>query len=101
MFGLSVDQYNYILKTVVRPLEQRGAQVWCFGSRARGDFKPFSDLDIMIEIEDVDISNEISEIAEHLSNSNFPYKVEIILLSQFAESYKPGYLKDRKPFASV
>lgn len=110
MFGLSSDQYEYILKNVVYPLERLGAQVWCFGSRARGDFKTFSDLDLMVEFNsdpknklqgaDTDISSKISQIAEKLSHSNFPYKVELVLFSQFAESYKPGYFRDRKAFST-
>lgn len=98
MFGLTAEEYSYITLNVVEPLEELGAKAWCFGSRARGDFHPFSDLDIMIEAPSVDISHKLGEIRETLSNSNFPYKVDIVLQSEFAESYKDGYLKDRQPF---
>jgi len=44
----------------------------------------------------VDLSQELGPLSEFLSNSLFPYKVDLVQFSQFAESYKPGYLTDRK-----
>lgn len=43
-FGLSQSEYKLIQLLVIEPLARYQAQVWIFGSRARGDFKPFSDL---------------------------------------------------------
>ncbi|MFM8316713.1 MAG: nucleotidyltransferase domain-containing protein [Deltaproteobacteria bacterium] len=96
-FGLSPQQYEFILKIVVHPLEALGASVWCYGSRARGDHSPFSDLDLMVE-SDKDLSREISSISDFLEESQFPYKVEIVLYSHFAEQYKAGYENDKKRF---
>ncbi len=48
-FGLTDSQYKYIYETVVAPIANKGARIWCFGSRARGDHKPYSDLDLAIE----------------------------------------------------
>ena len=44
-FGLSEDELNTLAQLVVGPLVGAGAKVWCFGSRARGDHKKFSDID--------------------------------------------------------
>ena len=96
-FGLSASEYQFIEENVVLPLEQLGATVWCYGSRARGDQTKFSDLDIMIE-SDSDLSKSISIILEKLQDSNFPYKVDLVQLREFAESYKPGYEQDRINF---
>lgn len=94
-FGLSESEYQFIESEVVLPLKKLGAQVWLYGSRARGDFKKFSDLDLMVE-SPKDLSRQIGDIQEKLTNSNFPYKVDLVQWSDFAESYKSGYLKDRK-----
>jgi len=94
-FGLTQDQYQFIFDHVVAPLNKKGAKVFCYGSRARGDHQPFSDLDLMVE-SPVDLSQELGPLSEFLSNSLFPYKVDLVQFSQFAESYKPGYLTDRK-----
>ncbi len=93
-FGLSQEQYDFILKHVLRPLTARGAKLYCYGSRARGDNSPFSDLDLMVHAES-DLSEDVSRMDEFLQNSNFPYQVDLVEWSQFSESYKPGYLKDR------
>lgn len=99
-FGLTTAEYGYITKNVVAPLEDRGGRVFCYGSRARGDHQPFSDLDIMIEA-DADLSALVSELVEQLSNSNFPYKVDLVELRDFAESYKAGYQRDKRPWKAA
>ena len=96
-FGLSEREYEFINDEVALPLRKLGAKVWCYGSRSRGDFKKFSDLDLMVEAPS-DLSAKIGEIQEKLSDSHFPYKVDLVQWMDFAESYKPGYLRDRKEF---
>ena len=93
-FGLTDEQINFIHKTVLIPLQKKGAKIFFYGSRARGDYKKFSDLDIMIEA-DQSLSKELGEIKNQLENSNFPYKVDLVEYKDFADSYKEGYLKDR------
>ncbi len=97
-FGLSPQYFDYILTEVVKPLETYGAEVWCYGSRARGDHQKFSDLDLMVE-SNTDLSKVICELQEKLTNSNFPYKIDLVQINEFADSYKDGYLVDRKRFA--
>ena len=64
--------------------------MFCYGSRARGDHQPYSDLDIMVE-SNHDLSTLISLLQEKLSNSNFPYKIDLVEYRDFADSYKEGY----------
>lgn len=97
MFGLTPAEYEHIRSSVVLPLQALGAQVYCYGSRARGDHRQYSDLDLMVEA-DRDLAATVSEIQEQLSRSNFPYKVDLVQLRHFAEAYKAGYLTDRKLF---
>ena len=96
-FGLTPSQYQYILDTVVKPLNLLGANIWCYGSRARGNYNPFSDLDLMVE-SDRDLSGDLGNIIEQLENSNFPYKVDLVQFMHFAESYKSNYLSERQLF---
>jgi hypothetical protein len=44
------------------------------------------------------LSSLIGQIEEELSNSNFPFKVDIVHLSDFAESYRPSFEKDKLRF---
>ena len=99
-FGLTAEQYTYIHDLVVKPLEAMNAQVWCYGSRARGDYKPYSDLDIMVESPH-DLSGVIEQIKERLTNSNFPYKVDIVEYKHFADAYKASYRTDKVPFRQL
>lgn len=97
-FGLTPQQYEFVLQNVVIPLRQEGAEVYCFGSRARETHRQFSDLDLMVEGEGKALNAKIGAIRENLVESNFPYKVDLVLFSEFADSFKPGYLQDKKLF---
>ena len=79
-FGLSDSEYKYILEKVVAPLNSQGAEIFCFGSRAKGTHKKFSDLDLLIRnVEKTDkMSNVVGVITENLEEENFPYKVDIV-----------------------
>jgi predicted nucleotidyltransferase len=97
MFGLTNGEYDYIRATVVVPLENLGARVYCFGSRARGDHKKFSDLDLMAEA-DQDLSALIGELQERLTESDFPYKVDLVEFRHYAEAYQAGYQREKVVF---
>lgn len=94
MFGLTQDQLDYITQVVVSPLRGLGNEVYCFGSRARLDHQPFSDLDLMVEGPS-DCSREISRIQEILSTGNFPFKVDLVSFPDLASTYVSGYQKDK------
>ncbi|MFN8846855.1 MAG: nucleotidyltransferase family protein [Bdellovibrionales bacterium] len=96
-FGLTEPEYQYITECVVEPLRKNGLQVFCYGSRARGDFKRYSDLDLMIEGNSSEATQALkSKIEEKLTNENFPYKVELVFFEEFADSYKSNYQRDKK-----
>lgn len=93
-FGLTDSQYQMITEIVVRPLRSLGNEVYCFGSRARNDHSTYSDLDLMIE-GTVECQRQIAGMKETLSNSNFPFKVDLVLLKELASSYLASYYQDR------
>lgn len=93
-FGLSGKDFDFIQNNAIKKLWSLDATVWVFGSRARGDHKEFSDLDLYIESKD-DISKEIDQIEETLIESDLPIKVDIVLSSNFAESYRTSLDSDK------
>lgn len=95
-FGLTDKELSFLKDELVRPMSQLGAKVYVFGSRARGDHQQFSDLDILIEPGEEDIKSSLLLIKEKLEESNFPYKVDIVLFSDLATSYRENVLMDRK-----
>lgn len=95
-FGLSENDYQLFQNEVVLPLKKTGLNLFIFGSRARGDFKNFSDFDLMYEncvTKEQDL--KVAEVIENLSKSNFPYKVDLVKLEDFSLVYLDSYLKDR------
>ena len=93
-FGLTDRQLQYIQETVVDPLQNQGATVWIFGSRARGDHQKFSDLDLMVSSRN-DISFDLSKVQERLEEENFPFKVDIVESKNFAESNRKSFDRDK------
>ncbi len=59
-------------------------KVYLFGSRARGDHMPFSDVDLAF-LSDEDISGRLTLLREILDESNFPYKVDLVNLKESKE----------------
>ena len=96
-FGLSENQYDYIQITVCKPLTDLGAKIYCYGSRARGTHTDYSDLDLMVE-SDTDLNSKIGFIKETLTKSNFPLKVDLVQLVDFAQSYKKQFETEKIPF---
>lgn len=95
-FGLAQDDYNFIKKHIQEKLGT-DIKIWCFGSRARGDQRKFSDLDLIIDGPD-ELRQKIGELDELFEESNLPIKVDIVLDGDFAESYRESYIKDRVEF---
>lgn len=95
-FGLAAKDYEFISKAL-SPLREMGARIWCFGSRARGDHRPFSDLDLMVE-SPADLSRAVAALKEVFEESRLPIKIDLVELRDFAESYRPGFEKDRVAF---
>lgn len=95
-FGLTQDQINFI-KAQLKENLLNEYEVWIFGSRSRGDFGEFSDLDLMIE-SNTDQQSQIGKLNEVFENSNLPIKVDLIQSKDFAESYRDNYLSERNIF---
>ncbi len=99
-FGLTPEQFSEIERTIVRPLIAKGARVYCFGSRARGDHRAFSDLDLMVESGTLN-DLELGALVEKMRSGNFPFKVDLVHLSEFADSYRAGYEAEKIPFVEM
>ena len=59
-------------------------EIYLFGSRARGDNTPFSDVDIAL-LASKDMSDKMTILRDILEESNFPYKVDLVDLSSNKE----------------
>lgn len=96
-FGLSDKQLKILENIVVSPLKNWEVKVWIFGSRARGDFKEFSDIDLLYELpKDIELPDSfIFKIISEIEDSDLIYKIDLVNIADLAESYKSSVLKDR------
>ncbi len=80
----TIEELRDFLKTFFKDTK---VEIFLFGSRARGDNSRFSDVDIGF-LSDVDISKRLIFLREIIENSNLPYKVDIIDLSENTDLLK-------------
>lgn len=96
--GLTQAELQFIQNTLISPLKSKGARVFIFGSRAKGTFKKFSDIDLLYCLSDGVIipGHYIYQLLSDLEESNFPYKVDLINEVELATSYKDNILLEMK-----
>lgn len=95
-FGLSDDQFKILENILIQPLKAQNAKLFVFGSRARGNHHPFSDIDILIEQDPLHpiSANLIFNIQSELEDSNLAIKVDLVLKQNLAPSYRESILRD-------
>ncbi len=65
-------------RMVLVALAKREAEVWLFGSCARGEVMQHSDIDIAILPRDTLPQGFFSELAERIQESESPYEVDLV-----------------------
>ena len=74
---LPADHRRLVLNILRAHLPQR-TTTWVFGSRATGRARRYSDLDLAIDAGQQLTLDEIGELAEAFSDSDLPYKVDLV-----------------------
>jgi len=67
-----------IVLDILRAHLPHGARAWVFGSRATGTARRYSDLDVALEWERPLGLDLIGAVTEALSESELPYKVDVV-----------------------
>jgi type I restriction enzyme S subunit len=75
------EDHAAILRGVLRAHLPPGARAYVFGSRVHGSARTYSDLDLALEWDRPLGLDIVGEIAEALSESDLPYKVDIVDLA--------------------
>jgi len=83
-----------IVCDVLRAHLPKGARACVFGSRAQGRARPYSDLDLALEWDQPLGLDVIGAIAEALSESDLPYKVDIVDLALVEPSFRRRIAKN-------
>jgi predicted nucleotidyltransferase len=81
-------------KIILDFFRNKRVKVFLFGSRAREEEYPASDVDIgIIPLSDSEIG-QITLLKERIENSNIPYKVDIVNLNEVSDDFKKEILKE-------
>jgi len=91
--GAAID-VEAAMRIASRELGGQPAQLYLFGSRARGDAARASDIDIAILPEAPLESGTLSRIRDALDESTIPYEVEVIDLSSVDETFRRRVLAE-------
>lgn len=88
-YGMTDEQFELLDRLVLRPLKNRGAEVFLFGSRSIGKHHSHSDVDLLYRVPGAALpAGFMSEIAESIEESRFPFAVELVEERDLAESYR-------------
>ncbi len=82
---------------IVRAILQRhlpGRDVRIYGSRARGDAKPFSDLDLAVMGNDPVSPGTMAALQDDFTESDLPFKVDVLEWATLSESFREAIRKD-------
>ena len=95
MFGLDNKHIDFILKILDKYF--KNTEYFVFGSRSKGNYKKYSDIDIALDNKGQKISSELITKAKiEFDNSTFPYEVDIVDLNSLDENFKKLIINDLK-----
>jgi predicted nucleotidyltransferase len=78
-----------IIQSILSTHLPKTASVWLFGSRAIGNAKPYSDIDLAIDLNGEGLSLSLQSTLEHaFENSDLPYKTDIVDFNTISKEFK-------------
>jgi predicted nucleotidyltransferase len=99
-YNIYEKSLNQVKKTVLDIFRGEDMQIILFGSRARGDFNKFSDIDIGILPKNECNKKKLTILKEKLEDMNIPYKVEVVDISKVSQIFREKALKEGKIWKS-
>src|SRR5207245_1134166 len=97
---LRVDHRRLVLQILRAHLPQN-AKAWVFGSRATGRARRYSDLDLAIDAGRKLTLDEIARLAEAFSDSNLPYRVDLIDWYEIDDRWRQIIVAERVPLTEA
>ncbi len=84
-----------LLKKILQQHLPHNTKVWLFGSRVTGAAKPYSDIDLAIDLGKPASLDILAKLAAAFDESNLAYKVDIVDWAAVDESFRDKVAKDR------
>lgn len=88
--GLSTETIQKI-KSVINQ-SNKVTEIILYGSRAKGNYQPGSDIDLSLKGDDLNFS-ELLEIESKLDGLSLPYKIDLNLFSAISNSELKEHIK--------
>lgn len=82
LFGLQKKDLNEIIRILTTCKKVKS--ILLFGSRAKGNFSPGSDIDIALKGNALEL-NDIIEMKVQLDQTSLPYKIDLIIYDRITE----------------
>ena len=92
------EEHAATLRAVLTAYLPPGARAYVFGSRAHGGARQYSDLDVALEWERPVGFDILGRVAEALSDSDLPFKVDIVDLATVEPAFKARISRGWIPF---
>jgi type I restriction enzyme S subunit len=94
-------EHRRIVLDVLRAHLPRRAKTWVFGSRASGRARRYSDLDLAIDAGRPLTLDETACLAEAFSDSDLPYRVDIVDWHAIGDRFRQIIAAEREPLAGA
>ena len=86
-YGLSADDFTKVKNEILNNLgNTTNPKIYLYGSRVKGTYRQFSDIDILLVAESYD-ENALSKI--DFESLDIPYKVDFVLNKDLFAPYRP------------
>ena len=83
-----------IVKEILHTFSNYIENVYAFGSRVRGDYKKYSDLDLAIKFKKGTPKNTILFIKDAFENSTLPINVDVLDLDEISDEFRNSIHND-------
>lgn len=94
MFGLREEEFEELKDILALVLKKYPARVYIFGSRAKGNIKRMSDIDLALEYEERVPWKIIEKLKDYFSASDIRFRVDVLDLKAISPSFKAAIEKD-------
>jgi predicted nucleotidyltransferase len=88
-------EHRRLVVNILRSNLPQSTKVWVFGSRATGRARRYSDLDLAIDAGRPLTLDEIAGLAEAFSDSDLPYKVDIVDWRNIEDRWRQTIMAER------
>jgi predicted nucleotidyltransferase len=95
MIDLTPQQISFVTSIIHRYLPD--CKISIFGTRATGKAKPYSDLDIILQTKESIPTLNMFNIKEDLSESDLPFRVDVLDWQAISEEFKAAIEPQLKP----